>query len=138
MTEAAQEPPIPQAPKETPRELKFKDSWRDWAFRVIIFAVFLFFASGKFKTSPDSPWVVLFDQIGFGQWLRYVTGVLETIGALLVLFSRTVELGLTLLAAVMIAAMVIVVVILHRPADAFFAFAFFCAIVAFWLHRHRV
>jgi len=138
MTETAQEPPVPQAPTESPRELKFKDSWRDWAIRALIFVVFLFFAAGKFKTAADAPWVVLFDRIGMGQWFRYFTGALEMVGAFLVLFSRTVEIGLALLAAVMLGAMIIVVLILHRPADAMFAFAFFCAFIAFWLHRRRV
>jgi hypothetical protein len=141
MSEAAQEPqasPQPQIATETPRELKFRNSWRDWTIRVLTFVVFLFFASGKFKNTADAPWVVLFRQIGFGQWLRYFTGVVEVIGALLLLFSKTVELGLTLLAAVMFGAMVIVVLVLHRPGDAFFAFAFFCGIIAFWLHRRRV
>jgi hypothetical protein len=141
MTEAAQEPEasqVPQAAPEVPRVLKFKDSWRDWAIRIVIFLVFLGFASGKFKSASDAPWVVLFQQIGIGQWFRYLTGVLEILGAFLVLFSRTVELGLALLAAVMFGAIVVVVGVLHHPGDAFFAFAFFCAIVAFWMHRRRV
>lgn len=137
MTEAAEEVPIPQT-QETPPERRFKDSWRDWALRTAIFIVFLFFASGKFKNADDAPWVVFFRQVGLGQWFRYFTGVLEIIGAFLVLFSRTVEAGLALLASVMFGAMVIVVLVLHRPFDAFFAFAFFCAIIAFWLHRRRV
>lgn len=128
----------PQTPEETPRELKFRNSWKDWALRAVIFAVFLFFASGKFKTTPDAPWVVLFNQIGLGQWLRYFTGVLEIIGAFLMLFSSTVELGLMLLGAVMFAAIIIVVFILHRPGDALFAFAFLCALIAYRLHRRRV
>ena len=141
MSEAAQEPqasPQPKIATEAPRELKFRNSSLDWAIRVLTFVVFLFFASGKFKNTADAPWVVLFRQMGFGQWLRYVTGVVEIIGAFLLLFSKTVELGLTLLAAVMLFAMVIVVLFLHRPGDAFFAFAFFCGIVAFRLHRRRV
>lgn len=137
MTEA-QEVPIPQPPQEEPRELRFNNSWRDWALRVLIFVVFLFFASGKFKTAAEAPWVVLFNQIGLGQWLRYFTGALEILGAFLVLFSRTVELGLIVLSTVMFGAIVIVVLVLHRPADAFFAFAFLCGMIAFWLRRRRV
>ena len=129
---------VPQTPEEPLHELKFRNSWKDWGIRCAIFVVFLFFASGKFKNAPDAPWVVLFNQIGLGQWLRYFTGVLEVIGAFLVLFSGTVELGLILLGAVMFAAVVLVISILHRPSEAFFAAAFLCAFVAFWLHRRRV
>jgi putative oxidoreductase len=140
MTEAAQEPDasqVPQPAPETPLGVKFKDSRRDWAIRIVIFLVFLLFASGKFKDDPGAPWVVLFQQIGIGQWFRYLTGVLEVLGAFLVLFSRTVELGLAVLAAVMFGAMVIVVATLHHLGDAFFPFAFLCGILAFWLRRRR-
>lgn len=138
MTEAAQEELVPQAPQEKPRELKFKNSWRDWALRIVIFAGFLFFASGKFKPNAESPWAVTFNQIGLGQWFRYFTGGLEVLGAFLVLFSRTVELGLVVLSTVMFGAIVIVVLVLHRPSDAFVAFSFLCGMIAFWLHRRRV
>lgn len=138
MSEAAEEPQIPEAPQETPRELRFKDSWKDWALRALVFVVFLFFGTAKFRTATDAPWVELFDQIGLGQWFRYFTGVLEVVGAFLVLISRTVEPGLILLASVMFGAMVVEVVLLHRSGDAFIAFAFFCAMVAFFLHRRRV
>jgi uncharacterized membrane protein YphA (DoxX/SURF4 family) len=143
MIETAEEPRLPQEPRapqetETPHERKFRNSWKDWVLRITIFVVFLFFASGKFKNASDAPWVVLFTRIGFGHWLRYLTGVLETIGAVLVLFSRTIDFGLAILAAVMLGAIIVVVAILHRPADAFVAFAFLCAIGAFWMHRRRV
>ena len=62
-----------------------------------IFFIFLYFGTAKFKSDADAPWVVLFDQIGFGQWLRYFTGVLEIVGAFLVLVSGTVEIGLAIL-----------------------------------------
>jgi len=139
MIEAAEESPLPQVPQEseTSHPKKFRNSWKDWALRIAVFVVFLYFASGKFKNAADAPWVVLFAQIGLGQWLRYCAGVLEIIGAFLVLSSKTVELGLAILAAVMLAAIAIVVVILHRPGDAFLAFALLCAIIAFWMRRRR-
>src|SRR5579864_4893047 len=117
MIEAAEESPLPQVPQEseTSHPKKFRNSWKDWALRIAVFVVFLYFASGKFKNVADAPWVVLFAQIGLGQWLRYCAGVLEIIGAFLVLSSKTVELGLAMLAAVMLAAIALVVVILHRP-----------------------
>lgn len=139
MTDSIQEVPQPAPPQhEGPRELKFRNSFPDWAVRGIIFLVFLYFGTAKFKSDAGTPWVVLFDRIGFGQWLRYFTGVLESTGALLVLISSAVEIGLAILVAVLLAAIAITILILHRSADAFVPFAFLCGMIAFWLHRRRV
>ena len=129
--------PVP-TPEELPREPKFKNSAADWGVRALIFVVFLFFGTGKFKHAPDAPWVVLFDQIGLGQWLRYVAGGLEVGGAFLVLLSGAVEIGLAVLMATMFCALVISLVVLHKFSETYFPFAFLCGMVAFWLHRRRV
>lgn len=138
MSEIIQEPKESSPLNEAPRELKFKDSVSDWTLRAIIFIVFLYFGTGKFKTDPHAPWRVLFDQIGFGQWLRYVAAAIEILGAFLVLFSASVEIGLVLLAITMVGATSIVLFVLHRPADAFLPFAVLCGLIALGLHRRRV
>jgi putative oxidoreductase len=139
MAEAIQEPQqtIPQ-PQEPSRDLRFRNSGLDWALRFLIFIVFLYFGTAKFKSASDAPWVVLFDQIGSGQWFRYFTGVLEIMGGFLVLMSGAVEIGLAILSATMFGALVVTLLILHRVSDAFFPFAFLGAMVAFWLHRRRI
>ena len=43
--------------------------------------------------------------VGVGQWLRYVTGVLELTGALLIMVPRTRSVGAALLATVMLGAL---------------------------------
>jgi hypothetical protein len=138
MSETIPEPQELSPPQEAPRNLRFKDSLPDWGLRVIIFIAFLYFSTGKFKADPKAPWTVLFDQIGFGQWLRYVAAAFEMAGAFLVLFSRTVEAGLVLLATIMFAAMLIALLVLHRPSDAFVPFAILCGLIALGLHRRRV
>lgn len=50
--------------------------------------------------------VAAFDEIGIGQWFRYVTGGLEVICALLLLIPRAAAIGAALLAATMLGAMV--------------------------------
>lgn len=119
-------------------ERKFADSGRDWALRGLIFLVFLFFATGKFKSDTNTPWVVLYNQIGFGQWFRYVTAVIELVGAFMVLIPQTVMAGLVLLACTMTGAMLVDVVMLHRFVDAFFPFSILCGLIAFGAHRRRV
>ena len=139
MAETAQEPIQPASqPQEAPPELRFRNSVPDWAVRVVIFLAFLYFGTAKFKSDSDAPWVLLFNQLGLGQWLRYTTGVLEVGGAFLVLLSGTVEIGLAILIATMFGAIIAAFFALHRPSDAFFPFAFLSGMIAFWLHRRRV
>lgn len=119
-------------------ELRFRNSPLDWALRFVVFLVFLFFGTGKFKSDASAPWVILFNEVGFGQWFRYFTGVVEIAGAFLVLIPRTVTVGLTVLVCTTAGAVLIVIAVLHRTSDAFVAFAFMCALIGFWLHRRRV
>jgi putative oxidoreductase len=128
---------VPQL-QDTPRELRFKNSGWDWAVRIVIFVAFAFTGTEKFKTDAHAPWVVLFDEIGFGQWFRYLAGVLEIGGGFLTLLSGSVEIGLILLMATMLGALCIVLFWLRRPSEAFFPFAILCGIIAFLLHRRRV
>ncbi|HTM16677.1 MAG TPA: DoxX family protein [Terracidiphilus sp.] len=129
--------PAPQ-PQDAPRQLKFRNSVPDWSIRAVTFLVFLYFGTAKLKSEAGAPWVVFFDQLGFGQWLRYVTGALETAGAFLVLISATVEIGLAILIATMLGAAIVAMFILHDAGEAFVPFALFSGMIAFWLHRRRV
>jgi hypothetical protein len=119
-------------------ELKFKNSATDWALRAVIFAVFLFFGGGKFTPGRNAAWIQMYNEIGFGQWFRYATGVVELLGALLMLFSQTVSAGLAVLGITMLSATLVDVIILHQVADAIVPFAFLCAMIALWMHRRRV
>ncbi len=119
-------------------ELRFKDSAKDWALRAVIFAVFVFFGGGKFKSDTNAAWIHLYNDIGFGQWFRYATGVVELLGAFLTLFPQTVSAGLALLGTTMVGAVLIDVFILRQFADAIIPFAFLCALIALWMHRRRV
>ena len=117
--------------------LRFRNSNLDWALRTVIFVIFLFFGAGKFTSNADAPWVVLYSQVGFGQWFRYFTGVVEILGAFLVLIPQTVLVGLAALATTLTGAILVVVIVLHRPTDAFLPLALLCALISFWMHRRR-
>jgi putative oxidoreductase len=119
-------------------ELKFKNSATDWALRAVIFAMFVFFGGGKFRPETNSSWIQLFNEIGFGQWFRYATGVVELSGAFLTLFPQTVSAGLAVLGTTMVGAILIDVFVLHQFADAIIPIAFLCALIALWMHRRRV
>ena len=117
-------------------ELKFQNSAGDWALRGLIFVAFLFFGAGKLKA--NGAWVVLYNQIGFGQWFRYFTAAIEIVGAFLVLVPQTVTVGFAMLGGTMVGAMLIDAFVLHRIGDAFFPFAILSGLIALWLHRRRV
>jgi len=88
-----------------------KVSWREkgthillWAMQVLAAAVFL--AAGGIALSGAAPLVAIYEEIGIGQWFRYVTGILEIAGAVALLLPRFAFYGAALLATVMCGAIV--------------------------------
>jgi putative oxidoreductase len=78
--------------------------WRHiglWSVKALLAAAFLA-AGAKLYGVPMM--VQNFEQIGLGQWFRYLTGSLEVIGAVAVLIPATAAFGGALLAAIMVGA----------------------------------
>ena len=73
----------------------------------------LFINVGASKLSADGMWVRLFAQIGLGQWLRYLTGILQVGGAILLLIPRTTTVGAAMLACTMLGAVLVQLFVLH-------------------------
>jgi uncharacterized membrane protein YphA (DoxX/SURF4 family) len=74
-------------------------------------ALFLYLGGTKLLGSPAA--VRLFHDYGWGQWFRYVTGVIELAAALLLIVPRLAR--ASVLMAVMVVAMGIELFVLHRP-----------------------
>lgn len=74
-------------------------------------------------------------EIGFGQWFRYFTGVVEILGGILVLIPWTAMTGLALLACTMASAPLILTFLLGRPGDAVFSGGICIALTAFWWNQ---
>jgi len=55
----------------------------------------------------------LFNQVGLGQWFRVVTGVVEVVGAVALLFPGLASLGALWLGGTMVAAVATHVFVLH-------------------------
>ena len=70
-----------------------------WLLQVLV--ALTFFGSGFGKLSSQPPMVETFTQIGMGQWLRYVTGGIEVIAAVLLFIPRLVPVGSLLLVLTM-------------------------------------
>jgi len=62
-----------------------------WVLRGIIGVIFL--VVGVEKLTGTMGTIPFFDAIGWGQWLRYASGTVDTIGALLVFIPRFTSLG---------------------------------------------
>lgn len=82
-----------------------------WVLRVLMAALFLFAASRKLVSDPSM--VAEFGKVGFGQWFRYAVGLLEVVGAVLVLAPRTTWIGAAVLLFVDVGAFFAQVVTLH-------------------------
>jgi uncharacterized membrane protein YphA (DoxX/SURF4 family) len=73
----------------------------------------MFFMAGGQKLTGDPQMVGLFALIGIGQWFRYLTGLLEVTGALLLLVPRASGFGGALLVPVMLGAILTHLALLH-------------------------
>jgi uncharacterized membrane protein YphA (DoxX/SURF4 family) len=109
----------------------------DWVLRGGICLVFLLFGSEKFPSTPGTPWVKLFQEIGIGQWFRFVTGVVEILGGVLVVIAWTARAGLALLTVTMASAALILDFVVGRPGDSVISTGFFLLLAAFWWTRRR-
>lgn len=71
-----------------------------WTLQITVFIVFLI--TGISKIVGTENMMTLFIKIGLGEWFRYLTGSLEVIGALLILFPRSAFWGGFMLASLTI------------------------------------
>ena len=86
-----------------------------WLPRIAIALVFVTVGSSKFR---DPMWIGLFGQIGLGQWFRYLTGIIQMAGGVLVLIPRTSLAGVALIMCTMAGAVAAWLTVLHSPANA--------------------
>ena len=107
-----------------------------WILRVAVAVVFFSVGSSKFDTG--SMWIKIFDQIGFGQWFRYLTGILQIVGAALVLVPRTFVAGIGLLACTMVGAAVIWIVRFGAAGNAIVPMVVLAGLVGVGVHGVRV
>jgi putative oxidoreductase len=87
-----------------------------WVVQILLALAFVGAASGKLLGNPDM--VGLFEAIGIGQWFRYLTGLLEVLGAILIVVPRTKFFGAALLSMVMVGAVITHLFILHNAPTA--------------------
>jgi uncharacterized membrane protein YphA (DoxX/SURF4 family) len=74
----------------------------------------IFIAAGLVKLSGMAFMVELFASLGFGQWLRYVTALVELTGGVLLLLGRLEYLAALALAVIMVGATASSVIVFDR------------------------
>src|SRR5215813_10633966 len=104
------------------------DVVKHWVLRIAI--AVLFFAVGQSKFNDHGTWVQIFNKIGFGNWFRYLAGVMQAGGAILVLIPKTCGIGILLIACTMLGAMLSWIFLLGMPMNAFFPAILLFAVVA--------
>jgi uncharacterized membrane protein YphA (DoxX/SURF4 family) len=107
-----------------------------WILRLAVAGVFLSVGADKFYA--DSLWVKLFNQIGWGDWFRYLTGTLQVTGAVLVVVPRTFLIGIGLLACTMLGATAVWIVRFGAPGNAIIPAAILVALLVIGFHGARV
>lgn len=85
---------------ETPgRGARARRSKAAWALQILV--AFAFLGAGGAKLAGADQMVELFDRIGTGHWLRFLTGALEVVGAALLFRAKAAFWGALLLACIM-------------------------------------
>ena len=87
-----------------------------WTLQGFVALAFAAAAAGKLLGSAEM--IALFDAVGVGQWFRYVTGLLELVGAFLLIAPGMAAFGSVLLLGVMAGAVVAHVTVLHTAPTA--------------------
>jgi putative oxidoreductase len=91
-------------------------TWLMMAGPITLFVTVLFTLAGAAKLTSSPGVIEEFRQIGFGQWLRYLTGILEVSGAIGLLIPTLRFWAALLIATVMAGATATNLFILHIPA----------------------
>jgi putative oxidoreductase len=103
-----------------------------WVVQILLALAFLGAGSSKLLGAPDM--VGLYEAIGIGQWFRFVTGLLELTGAILIVVPRTKFFGAALLSMIMVGAVLTHLFIL-RNAPTAAAVLFVLAGIVVWGRR---
>jgi uncharacterized membrane protein YphA (DoxX/SURF4 family) len=108
-----------------------------WALRIFLAAAFLFAGLEKFREGEGSPWVRIFEMIGFGQWFRYLTGVLEAGGGALLLIPRATPIAVAMLAPTMVGALMAHVLLFGVGPQSVVVVVLLLGVLALGRHRAR-
>lgn len=102
-----------------------------------MFLTLVFVGAGGAKIVGVDMMITTFDEIGFGQALRYFTGAVEVIGALLLWLPRRQIIGAAVLGSTMVGALVTDLLILGTSGLPAIVLGLACTAVLY-IHRNRI
>jgi uncharacterized membrane protein YphA (DoxX/SURF4 family) len=103
--------------------------------KIILAALFIAAAGAKLAGMPMM--VAEFNQVGLGQWFRYVTALIEIAGAVLLLWPGRTVFGALLLTCVCIGAFFAQLLAIHQNVPHTLVFVAIFAAIA-WTHRAQL
>jgi uncharacterized membrane protein YphA (DoxX/SURF4 family) len=106
-----------------------------WLLKILLAALFFFAGGAKLVGVPAM--VDVFERVGLGQWLRYVTALLELGGAALLLFPSATAFGALALAFVSVGAFVAQMLVLHEDVIHTIVMAAVLSAIV-WTHRSQL
>jgi uncharacterized membrane protein YphA (DoxX/SURF4 family) len=106
-----------------------------WILKVFLGILFLTIGSAKLTGTLETTW--LFAAIGWGQWFRYFTGILDLVGAVLLFVPRWTCLGALVLVCTVGTAALIYLFLLHHNPMVPLAFTLLAATLAWLTRPHR-
>ncbi len=83
-----------------------------WALQIMTGGLFLFAGASKLLGAPDM--VSFFDQVGWGQWIRYAFGVLEVGSSVALFLPRYAFYGALVLSTSLMGHIIVHVLVLRR------------------------
>ena len=106
-----------------------------WLLKILLAALFLITGGAKLAGLPAL--VDVFERVGFGQWLRYFTAVMEVGGAALLLWPSTTALGALLLTVVCVGAFLAQLLVLHEDIIHTIVITLVLGAIV-WTHRDQI
>ena len=106
-----------------------------WGVRILL--ALAFGAAGISKLAGVPQMVAVFDAVGFGQWFRYLTGVVEIAGAVLILVPRTAFFGGLWLGGTMVGAVATHLLLIGGSPIPAIVLGLLCALVVYQLRPAR-
>ncbi|MBY8861500.1 DoxX family protein [Nocardia sp. CA2R105] len=105
-----------------------------WTLQIVL-GLFFIIASGLPKLLGEATAVHVFQQIGWGQWFRYLTGAVEVSGGLGLMIPRLTRAAAAGLTITMICAAATQIFLMHAPATAIFPLVL--AVIFGWIVTQR-
>lgn len=106
-----------------------------WLLKFLLAALFVFAGGAKLAGLPAM--VDVFERVGFGQWFRYFTALLEVAGAGMLLWPSTTAFGALLLTIVSVGAFLAQLCVLHEDIIHTIVMALILGAIV-WAHRDQL